>query len=95
MSPVPPRPSPGDYEALEAALGPRHRAALDAVCETLGVRRDRWQEVPALHWTFVTVAVVRLASELRGDGSARAAIERAAIRLDIPPDTVLNRLRCL
>lgn len=76
-------------------MGPRHRAALDAVCETLGVRRGEWQEVPSLAWIFTTVAVVRLASELRGEGSARAAIERAALRLDVPPDTVLNRLRCL
>lgn len=97
---MPRRADPGDREALEAALGPQNRAALSRFCSTLGVPRDRWQEVPFLQQLFSTVAVIRLAGQLQelednGVSSSRGAIERAGRRLDVAPDTVRTRIRRL
>lgn len=97
---MPPKASPGDREKVEAALGPAHRRALAALCGTLGVPRERWQEVAALQWAFETTATIRLAGELReedGNGvtSARRAVERAARQLGVSPDTVRSRIERL
>lgn len=88
---MPPRARPGDRAAVEAALGARHLAALEGLCATLGVPRDRWQGVPALQVVFETAAAVRLAAELEG-GDVRA-LERAAGLLGLEPATVLTRVR--
>lgn len=95
---MPRRAQPGNRERIEAALGPALRSALAALCSTLGVPRSSWQRVPALQFTFTTAAVVRLAASLREDGGRggeRAAIETAALRLGVPPDTILARIRSL
>lgn len=94
---MPRRAEPGDREAVEAALGKANREALSRLCSTLGVSRARWQDVASLQWTFETVAVIRLAGQLRdleenGVTSARGAIERAGRRLDVNPDTVRSRI---
>lgn len=97
---MPRRADPGDREAVEAALGAKNRAALSRFCSTLGVPRERWQAVPFLQQLFSTVAVIRLAAQLReteenGVTSTRGAIERAGRRLDVAPDTVRSRIRRL
>jgi hypothetical protein len=49
----------GDRTAIEAALSPALRAALDEMCALLEIPRDRWQAVPALRAAFETAAVIR------------------------------------
>lgn len=89
---MPVRARPGDRAAVEAALTPSLRAALEEACRLLEVRPDGWQATP-LQQVFETCAVLLEAARIRAARrcSARNALESAATRLGVPALTVRNR----
>jgi len=80
--------------AIEAALSPVQRAALAELCNLFAIPLDRWIAVGPLRQVFETAAAVRLAEELRINEGAAAedARARAALRLEVSPDTIKTRL---
>ena len=85
----------GDRLAMEAALGNDMLVDLREVCRLLGVRPDRWHQVPGVARLFSTVAGLRLAEELEDrDGlSQKEALEAAAVTLGLNLDTLASRVR--
>jgi hypothetical protein len=91
---MPPRPTPGDREALEKALGPDLRRVLRLMEEVLELRPGGWGRTP-LGPVFGTVAVVLEAARIQvAEGvSDPVALEQAAAQLGIPADTIRTRVR--
>jgi hypothetical protein len=84
----------GDRDALEKALSPPLRAALDELCGALELPRDRWHRVPPLAALFGTAAVLgdverRVSAGIPGPEATRAASDR----LGISRETVESRLK--
>jgi len=86
---------PGDRLAMEEALGSAVLTAVREVCRAHGIRPDRWYLVPAVARPFESTAALRLAEGMEAsDGlSHKDAVQAAAMRLGLNPDTVLSRER--
>lgn len=84
-----------DLELIEACLTPTMRAALDELCASLDVPRDRWRSVPALARVFETAAVARRAEDISRRSrrtESRDQCERiAAQTLRLEHKTMVNR----
>ena len=88
---MPRRAAPGDRRAIEAALGPSLRAALQELRELFDV--ECWQLSP-LGPVFQVAAALLVAEGLEErEGMSRfAAITLAAVSLGLDPDAVRKRV---
>lgn len=80
---------PFDRLAIEAALPPDVRTALDTMVAMYGVPRERWPNVPALAQILQTIAVENVA---RRHGGNRNARHRAAESLGVDIETHDSRM---
>lgn len=86
---MPRRAASGDRRAIEAALSPSLRAALEDLREILNV--DDWQLSP-LGPVFQATAVTMVADRLEQEGaSPTPALELASFALGMPPTTSRDR----
>jgi hypothetical protein len=92
---MPAAPRPGDRLRMEAALGTELVEALHAQCRSYPIPLDRWHRVPLLARAWEVTAVTRLADRLRAEEGigAKTALDTAAIRLGLEPDTVISRIK--
>lgn len=82
-----------DRGAIEAALTPTQRVALEEICAVLGVPTTRWLSVPPLRNVFETVAVMAAAASIQRaeGGSSEGALLTAALRLGVGPEAAARR----
>ena len=79
---------------MESALGPDMRRVLAESCQLLSIPSDRWHLSPAFARYWETMAVARLAGRLATESGLahKSAVDAAAIRLGLSPDTPHSRL---
>ena len=70
-------------------------AGLREVCRVLGVPLDRWHLVPAIARPFELVAAMEEAERIREAGGVawKDALQEAAVKLGLNPDTAATRAR--
>ncbi|MBX6722905.1 MAG: hypothetical protein IRY92_06695 [Dactylosporangium sp.] len=82
--------------AVEAELTGAELDGLAEFCRRRQVPRDRWHLVPLIRAWFESVAADRIVARLRGEGlTLEAAMDTAALRLGMEPETLQSRFKAL